>query len=64
MILIREPSNMPKDFLTSSVNAVQMALKSGRLSMARVEDAYNNIERLKARLRVVRPRTKIAGLAR
>lgn len=64
MILIRDPSALPPDLPARMFEAVQKGLKSERLTMARIEDAYRHVQRLKERLRVVRPSAKIAGLSR
>lgn len=64
MILVREPATLPSNFSALSVNAVQAGLKSGRLQLARIEDAYRHVQALKARLRSFPARTKIAGLGR
>ena len=50
MILVREPSNLPAGITALSVEAIQAALKTGRLQMARIEDAYRHAQMLKARL--------------
>ncbi len=64
MILVREPSTLPADITVLSVGAIQAGLKSGRLQMARIEDAYRHAQMLKARLQSLPARTKIAGLNR
>jgi beta-glucosidase-like glycosyl hydrolase len=64
MILVREPSTLPAGIGALSVEAIQAALKSGRLQMARIEDAYRHAMTLKARLQSLPARTKIAGLDR
>ena len=46
------------------MEAIQAALKSGRLQMARIEDAYRHAMTLKARLQSLPARTKIAGIDR
>ncbi len=64
MILVREPSSLPAGLSALSLGAIQAALRSGRLQMARIEDAYRHVQALKARLRTFPSRTKIAGLDR
>jgi len=64
MVLLREPSSVRADISGLTLEAVQAGLKSGRLQLARVEDAYRRVQRLKARLRTFPSRTKIAGLDR
>ncbi len=64
MILVREPSTLPAGIGALSVEAIQAALKSGRLQMARIEDAYRHAMTLKARLQSLPARTQIAGLDR
>ncbi len=64
MILVREPSTLPADIAVLSVGAVQAGLKSGRLQMARIEDAYRHAQTLKARLQSLPARTEMAGLDR
>ncbi len=63
MVLVTDPSSLPSDIFTLSFDAVQGGLKSGRLQMARIEDAYLRVQRLKERLRVVHSPAKIAALA-
>ncbi len=64
MILLREPNSMPGGIPAVSLEAIQAGVKSGRLQMSRIEDAYRHVQRLKARLRTFPSRTKIAGLDR
>ncbi len=64
MIVVREPSSLPAGLSALGPGAVQAALKSGRLQMARIEDAYRHVQVLKARLRTFPSRTKLAGLDR
>jgi hypothetical protein len=64
MILVREPSTLPAGITALSFEAVQAALKSGRLQMARIEDAYRHAQTLKARLQSLPARAKTAGLER
>jgi beta-N-acetylhexosaminidase len=64
MIMVRAPSSFPSDLPALCVEAVETGLKSGRLQMARIEEAYRHVQMLKQRLRAVQPRTKIAGLSR
>jgi beta-N-acetylhexosaminidase len=63
MIMVRAPSSFPSDLPSVCVDAVETGLKSGRLQMARIEEAYRHVQLLKQRLRAVQPRTKIAGLS-
>ncbi len=62
MILIREPSTLPAGITALSVEAIQAALKSGHLQMARIEDAYRHAQTLKARLQSLPARARIAVL--
>ena len=64
MILVREPSSLPADISVLNMEAVQAGLKSGRLQMARIEDAYRHVQRLKAHLKTLPSSTKVAGLQR
>jgi len=64
MIIVREPSSLPAGLSGLSLDAIQAGVKSGRLQMARIEDAYHHVQTLKARLRTFPGRTKIAGLDR
>ncbi len=64
MILLREPSGIAVNIPAVTLEALQAGLKSGRLQLARIEDAYWHVQRLKARLRAFPLRTKIAGLDR
>ncbi len=62
MILIRDPSTLPDGITALSFEAIQSALKSGRLPMARIEDAYRHAQTLKARLRSLPARAQTAAL--
>ena len=62
MILIREPSSLPAGIAALSFEAIQAALKSGRLQMARIEDACRHAQTLKARLHSLPARARIAML--
>ena len=64
MILVREPSTLPAGITALSMEAVQSALKSRRLQMARIEDAYRHAQTLKARLRSLPVGGKTAGINR
>ncbi|MGC1584733.1 MAG: glycoside hydrolase family 3 N-terminal domain-containing protein [Rhodomicrobium sp.] len=64
MILVRDPSSLPAGLSAVSLDAIRAALRSGRLQMSRIEDAYRHVQTLKARLRTFPSRTKIAGLDR
>ena len=64
MILVREPSTLPAGITALSMEPVQSALKSGRLQMARIEDAYRHAQTLKARLQSLPARAKTAGINR
>ncbi len=64
MILIRDASALSPDLPARMFEAVQKALKSDRLTIARIDDAYRHVQRLKERLRLVQPSAKIAGLSR
>jgi Glycosyl hydrolase family 3 N terminal domain len=64
LILVREPSTLPQSFFALCTEAIQAALKSRRLRLARVEDAYRHVQVLKARLKNFPARTQIAGLHR
>jgi beta-glucosidase-like glycosyl hydrolase len=61
MILIREPSTLPASITALSLEAIQSALKSGQLRMARIEDAYHHARTLKARLQSLPTRARIAA---
>ena len=62
MILVREPSALPGDIAALSLEAVRTGVASGRLPLARIEEAYQRVQRLKARLRTFPARTRIAEL--
>jgi beta-N-acetylhexosaminidase len=62
MIIVREPSSIPSGLYATSLDAVRAGIKSGRVPMARIVDAYKHVQRLKARLRPSQSRTKVAGL--
>ncbi len=64
IILVREPSSLPAGLSALSLDAIEAGLRSGRLQMSRIEDAYRHVQVLKARLRTFPSRTKIAGLDR
>jgi beta-N-acetylhexosaminidase len=64
MILVREPSTLPAGITALSMASVQSALKSGRLQMSRIEDAYRHAQTLKARLQSLPARAKTAGINR
>ncbi len=64
MVLVREPSNLPARLSALSLEAIQAGLKSGRVSLARLEDAYRQVQRLKARARAFPSASKVAGLDR
>jgi beta-N-acetylhexosaminidase len=62
MILVRESASIPAGVYNVSLDAVRAGIKSGRLPMARIVEAYKHVQRLKARLRASPSRTKVAGL--
>lgn len=64
MILVREPSTLPAGITALSMESVQSALKSGRLQMARIEDAYRHARTLKARLQSLPAGGNTAGIDR
>ena len=64
MVLVREPSGLPADVYAISLEAVQNGLKSHRLALSRIVDAYRRVQRMKARLQTFPSRTRIAGLDR
>jgi Glycosyl hydrolase family 3 N terminal domain len=64
LILVREPSALPANFFALSTDAIQVALKSRRLQLARLEDAYRHVQVLKARLKAFPARMQVAGLNR
>jgi hypothetical protein len=64
LILVREPSALPANFFALSTDAIQTALKSRRLQLARLEDAYRHVQVLKARLKAFPARMQVAGLNR
>jgi hypothetical protein len=61
---VREPSALPEELDALSVEAIQGAVKSGRLPMARVEDAYRHAQTLKARLQSIAANRRAAALGR
>jgi beta-N-acetylhexosaminidase len=64
MILLRDSAGLPAAISVLNLQAIEAGLKSGRLQMARLEDAYRHVQLLKARLRTLPARTKIARLDR
>jgi beta-N-acetylhexosaminidase len=56
-ILIRDGSKIQGDLTIVAYDAVRAAVESNRLDMARVEEAYQRVQRLKARLRAFQHRT-------
>jgi beta-glucosidase-like glycosyl hydrolase len=64
MILVREPTSVPAGLYNVSLDSLRTAIKSNRLPMARIAEAYKRVQRLKARLRASPSRTKVAGLDR
>jgi beta-N-acetylhexosaminidase len=63
MVLLRDPSALPGDVSTIGYEAVRSGLNSGRLPMARVEDAYRKVRLLKERLRSFQFDTQMAAAA-
>lgn len=50
MVLIRDATGLRADLLSTAYEAVRRGLQSGRLRMARLEEAYRRVQRLKERL--------------
>ncbi len=51
IVLIRNPTVLPADFASIGYDAVESGIDTGRLQMARIEDSYRRVQRLKDRLR-------------
>ena len=64
MVLIRDPSALRGDFHSLAFEAIQRGLKSGRLRMARLEEAYKRVQRLKERLPPTALEARISGIDR
>jgi beta-N-acetylhexosaminidase len=64
MVLLRDPSGLQEDLFSVAYEAVRSGLKSGRLRMERIEDAYRHARRLKEQLLGFRPHTQVAGIGR
>ena len=64
MVLVREPSGLPADVYAIGLEAVHNGLKTHRIALSRIEDAYQRVQRMKARLQTFPSRTRIAGLNR
>jgi beta-N-acetylhexosaminidase len=64
MILVRYPASLPRGIYDLCLDAVRGGLRSGRLTMARLEEAYWRVQRLKDKLRVLPSRTLVARLSR
>jgi beta-N-acetylhexosaminidase len=62
IVLVQDASALPADLASIGYDAVEAGLKSGRLSSARVEDAYRHVQRLKTRLRGLQARTRMAEI--
>jgi beta-glucosidase-like glycosyl hydrolase len=56
-ILIRDSSKIQGDLTDVAYDAVRTAIEANRLDMARVEEAHQRVQRLKARLRAIQHRT-------
>jgi beta-N-acetylhexosaminidase len=50
MILLKYPELLPGNFYELSLNAIRMGLETGGLSLARIEEAYGRVARLKREL--------------
>ncbi len=60
IVLVRSASDLPTDLASIGYEAIENGVKSGRLQMARIEDAYRHVQRLKERLRGLRTRLHMA----
>jgi beta-glucosidase-like glycosyl hydrolase len=64
MVLLRDPSTLPSSITALTFEAVQAAIKSGRLQQSRIEDAFGRVQQLKAKLRPSKHRIETAELGR
>ncbi|MFZ1109657.1 MAG: glycoside hydrolase family 3 N-terminal domain-containing protein [Rhodomicrobium sp.] len=62
IVMVKDASVLPGDLPSIGCDAVEAGLKSGRLSSARVEDAYRHVQQLKDRLRGLQARTHMAEI--
>ncbi len=62
IVMVKDASVLPADFAAIAYDAVKAGLKSGRLHMARIEDAYRHVRQLKDRLRRLQSRTRVADI--
>lgn len=62
IVMVKDASVLPADLPSIGYDAVEAGLNSGRLSLARIEDAYRHARHLKDRLRGLRARTRMAEI--
>ena len=62
IVLVRQAWEFPGDFSSTGARAVEEGVNSGRLSKARIEDAYRHVQRLKDRLRGLQSRMRMAEI--
>ncbi len=62
IVMVRDPSALPADLAAIGYDAVEAGLKSGRLPLARIEDAYLHVQQMKDRLRGLQSRTRMAEI--
>jgi beta-N-acetylhexosaminidase len=62
IVMVRDPSALPADLAVLGYDAMEAGVKSGRLQLARIEDAYAHVQRLKDRLRRLQSRTRMAEI--
>jgi beta-glucosidase-like glycosyl hydrolase len=55
MVLLRDALTMPPSITSVVYEAVKEAIHAGRLDRSRIEAAYEKVQRLKARLRLLQP---------
>ncbi len=55
--MVRDSSQIKGDLSNTAYDAVRAAIDAGRLDMARMEEAYNRVQRLKTRLKSFQHRT-------
>ncbi|WP_164729799.1 glycoside hydrolase family 3 N-terminal domain-containing protein [Rhodomicrobium lacus] len=64
LVLVRATPDVPQDLDETVYEAVEAAVVTGRLSRARVEDAWRHVLSLKSRLRTIRQRMQVATALR
>jgi beta-N-acetylhexosaminidase len=62
IVLVKDASVLPADLSSIGYDALEDGLQSGRLSSARVQDAYRHVQQLKDRLRRLKARTRMAEI--